>query len=663
MAVTGSVVYVAAQSSASTTNILRRDAEGPWVTVGNPVAGTVSDMLITDSKLYCVGSFLNSVISRNLENDVATVEWNVVGENGSAPSFEKLFNLDRGIVGYTGSSLYEYDSNTEAWNLITGANGLPEAKAISGRIYTFGSTSITLQGPGGETVTGNILSSSDGETWQADLSSGSLVHDLVLDDGDIYYVSSSVETSTFYEVQRQAGTSTSQGFFRSSQAPKLYWNSDDSNLYIFNGVMSFLPSANSDEERPLAGVAMRRGERDFVPAFGGGFSGGSAQQMFAGDSAMYFRGNMDRAYNLFANGMAGYDTKGKRWVDFGRGPDYSQGSINTVYVTQTGSNPSLIVGGSFNRIGGQKLMAIGQVNITAKSMRQLGDGLSTSGGIGNGGQPGFVSAIQVVNDDIYAGGLFDRSGNVPLQNFARFRAETGAWEDVLGGVNGAIATMHSHGPHIVLGGSFSRAGTLNVASIVRYDVGRNEYVPLGSGVVGTVSDVISDGDDIIACGDFSSAGGRHVENIAVWKSGHWEPLECDNDVNDICSLNSACREVKFHSGDLYVRTANNLYRHNGDDLVDLSTSSGSDFSASSGKMLVSSPEDSGRLWTGGVSLTAHFAPHNYLGEFDPDSRNWIHATTGGFDTAPSTMSGAGHVIGFSAVLTVVMTMLSMFVMM
>ncbi|MFP4334515.1 MAG: hypothetical protein ACLFQC_03470 [Wenzhouxiangella sp.] len=182
----------------------------------------------------------------------------------------------------------------------------------------------------------------------------------------------------------------------------------------------------------------------------------------------------------------------------------------------------LIVGGSFSQAGGITVNALARWNGNSWS--------SFSGGTG-GSNFSSVFALLVDGETLYAGGSFTSMDGIPAERVARWNGQ--AWSALAGslgnGVAGfdvsALALLNSD---LYVGGSFLTAGSIPARSIARWD--GSEWAaldgPYGEGV--SANYTFGSGASVDALlpyqgllyvgGDFTAAGG-----VASWRIGAWQP--------------------------------------------------------------------------------------------------------------------------------------------
>ncbi|MCI0629426.1 MAG: hypothetical protein L0Y44_02080 [Phycisphaerales bacterium] len=148
---------------------------------------------------------------------------------------------------------------------------------------------------------------------------------------------------------------------------------------------------------------------------------------------------------LHAGGMPAYNIAawdGARWHAFGTGTDWPVRAL-AVYEGQ------LVIGGSFTLADNVSANAIARW--TGSTFQSFGSGMS-------GGVPYTdVSALLVINNDLYAGGDFTHAGGAPAGNVAWWSGA--AWSSMGGGLPGEVNTLQPYVfGFVVAGGHFDAPG-------------------------------------------------------------------------------------------------------------------------------------------------------------------------------------------------------------
>lgn len=199
-----------------------------------------------------------------------------------------------------------------------------------------------------------------------------------------------------------------------------------------------------------------------------------------------------------ASFLALYD--GSTWRSVGGTPD---GAAKTFLFHSDGD---VYVGGNYEHIGGQALLHIARWD--GANWHSVGSGLD-----GN-----VTDLVELPGGHIVASGLFRTTGDGrPASRLAVFDGTR--WEELGGGLDSYASDLELVGEDLYVGGSFNRAGTIDAAGVARWD--GSSWHPLGAGPgngSSIVSAITSYGDGLFATGTF----GGHV---AWWDGSAWHTLQ------------------------------------------------------------------------------------------------------------------------------------------
>jgi hypothetical protein len=142
----------------------------------------------------------------------------------------------------------------------------------------------------------------------------------------------------------------------------------------------------------------------------------------------------------------------------------------------------------------------------------------TCGGIGYGvsGANGFhVSAMQVYNNELYVGGLFQYAGNgsISANNIAKWNGTS--WSSVGAGANGEIRCFAVVGNSLYVGGDFTMINGVPANRIAKYN--GSTWSALGVGFDTTVYALANYRTQLYATGTFEISSDS-VHHIARWDS-------------------------------------------------------------------------------------------------------------------------------------------------
>lgn len=164
---------------------------------------------------------------------------------------------------------------------------------------------------------------------------------------------------------------------------------------------------------------------------------------------LYAGGQFTRAGNQTVSNIACWD--GIQWTALGAG-------TNLPVLALMQYNGYLYAGGQFTYAGGSPQIYIARWNGSAWSA--VGTGITTSSGSGE------VEAFGLFNGLLYAGGLFNKSGNLVVNNIASWNGTN--WDTVsTQGINNTVDAIAVFDSALFAAGVFTRAGevaALNIAA-------------------------------------------------------------------------------------------------------------------------------------------------------------------------------------------------------
>ena len=133
-----------------------------------------------------------------------------------------------------------------------------------------------------------------------------------------------------------------------------------------------------------------------------------------------------------------------------------------------------------------------------------------------------IFALAVVGSDLYVGGLFTEIGNGSVSNLgriARYDAVAGTWHELPSqGLNGSVYVLAADGSDVYVGGGFTQTGdgtVPNLGHIARYDTtvaGVWNALP-NEGLNGDVTALAMAGSDIYVGGSFTQTGDGAVTDL------------------------------------------------------------------------------------------------------------------------------------------------------
>ncbi|MGF1671878.1 MAG: T9SS type A sorting domain-containing protein, partial [Balneolaceae bacterium] len=88
------------------------------------------------------------------------------------------------------------------------------------------------------------------------------------------------------------------------------------------------------------------------------------------------------------------------------------------------------------------------------------------------------------------------------------------WEPLGNGLNFSVSALEVHNDYLFAGGNFSKSGNIDVLGIARWDGA--EWNPVGSGLLGFARSLHSDGNLLHIGGRFRMAGNKPAFNYTTW---------------------------------------------------------------------------------------------------------------------------------------------------
>jgi len=248
---------------------------------------------------------------------------------------------------------------------------------------------------------------------------------------------------------------------------------------------------------------------------------------------LYVCGPFDTAGVVPARGIGRWN--GSSWHSLGANllPYRSILSINA-------SDSIVYVGGIFDTIGGSAFISIAKYNGTTWS--GLGAGLrkiSTERSLSPFGQ---VYSIVTKDSNVYAGGIFDTAGTIPVKNIARW--DGSSWHAMGAGINGRVNAMAvlPNGNVVVV--SSRDSGTTVIENHIKIWNGSewNELPAISP--QNSFNAVALDSSRIYIGGDFSVDGSDTNRSLAMWDGNAWQSVGGGvwGTVSTLC----------FYNGSLYV---------------------------------------------------------------------------------------------------------------
>ena len=254
------------------------------------------------------------------------------------------------------------------------------------------------------------------------------------------------------------------------------------------------------------------------PEFATAGLGGTVFALATYQNELYAGGEWFAAKGGVIRGIARFD--GANWRPVGTGIDlvnYSYPYLGPWVRAMAVYQGELILAGIFDHAGGQPAKYIARWDGT--TLRPLGGGLELSYDEAN------IRGLAVYNNELYAVGLFDRAGGLPVNGIARWDGTT--WRAVGSGllisVNNTVGfgrALQVHNGLLIAGGEFDRAGGVVAKNIAAWN--GTAWTALGGGASYTVWGLESFGTSLVAAGQFQI--GANVEMVAAWNGATWSAL-------------------------------------------------------------------------------------------------------------------------------------------
>ncbi len=226
---------------------------------------------------------------------------------------------------------------------------------------------------------------------------------------------------------------------------------------------------------------------------------------------------------------------------------------------------NIIIGGSFAHAAALPAASIVGWNPITEEFFSLADGFV-----------GYVRALTLFEGDLIATGHLQFSGDIPLQNVARWdgtqwttmgeglTSSTGnlqvyngqlyadqyrwtghEWVDNIP-INGSVYCLEVWNDELIIGGSFTEAGGVAVERICSWD--GVEVKSLGAGLNSDVQELLVKDDNLIAGGRFTASGETELDGLGTWNGSAWSNIEMEVDPNFQTEILALCD----YQGDLVV---------------------------------------------------------------------------------------------------------------
>lgn len=196
------------------------------------------------------------------------------------------------------------------------------------------------------------------------------------------------------------------------------------------------------------------------------------------------------------------------------------GSTGAVYALAVLTNDDILAGGRFDKVGA----------ISTAGIARYSASTSTWSGLGGGISGGVYSLLVLPDGDFLAGGTIALLGTGFSQNFVRCNPATGVWsqvgrKDVDNSISGFAVAPNGD---VIAIGTFTKASSVSANQIARYKPQTGVWSALGSGILsGTFSCVgAAANGDVFVAGNFSLNSGAATRRVAGYSSssGTWRTL-------------------------------------------------------------------------------------------------------------------------------------------
>jgi hypothetical protein len=245
-----------------------------------------------------------------------------------------------------------------------------------------------------------------------------------------------------------------------------------------------------------------------------GLNGDVKALTFSGDE-LYVGGDFSRTGDGTTAGLnyiARYDTASGSWHALP-----NQGMNESVEAVAASGN-NLYFGGYFMETGDGWFI----LGVVARYMDSIPAWIPMPNRGFSRVRANLVEALAVSGDDMYAGGLLDQTTDgmlTDLGNIVRYDSTTtGTWHAMPNeGLNDRVRALLVSGDDLYVGGIFDRTGDgtfTNLGSIVRYDSVAGAWDPLpNQGLHDEVIALAASGDDLYMAGNFSRTGDGTVTDL------------------------------------------------------------------------------------------------------------------------------------------------------
>lgn len=271
---------------------------------------------------------------------------------------------------------------------------------------------------------------------------------------------------------------------------------------------------------------------------------------------LYVGGMFTTAGGTIANNIAKWD--GAHWSSIGTGPE---NGVNGVVEGIAYTDGKLFVGGQFSKAGTRSVNGVAYWDGTewkplgTDSLNGVRDSAVYNGEVYIG--RGSVYALGLHKQFVMVGGRFNLAGAVRTRGVAAWNAETGAWEEMNGGLEHPADpaqvyafTFASSDSGVFIGGKFDAAGGVSAKHLARWN--GKVWSDVGGGTNNWVMDADVDGSGHLYVGGyFSKAGDINARGVARWDGTQWHAFGAGVDPLDT-SYTPTVRALRVIDGAVYI---------------------------------------------------------------------------------------------------------------
>ena len=229
---------------------------------------------------------------------------------------------------------------------------------------------------------------------------------------------------------------------------------------------------------------------------------------------LYVTGTFTRAgWTLQAARIARWN--GVAWSALGSG--LSNSGLSAAGLALAVHGGEIVVGGHFSHAGGAPANNIARWNGTGWHAFDMG---------GSNGVDGLVSKLASDGVRLYAGGYFSTAGSVPANQLAAWSG--GVWHSLQDGLGWGgdppqVSALEVHAGNLYVGGYFTTAGGVSTTGIARWDGSSWHAIGSPSHVWG-INSISAGPDGLVVTGVFTQAGGVEANGLARWDGTQWHAM-------------------------------------------------------------------------------------------------------------------------------------------